>query len=84
MADQNDPTCFSPIQMHVLAKREIDCQKCGLDLATRTKAYEELLQERTPVIQFWQEPEFLIGGFALTVSLTGVVICTTHIWGACK
>lgn len=72
------------MEVHVLAKREINCQKCGLDLATRTNAYEELLKERTPKIQFWQEPEFVIGGFVLTVSLTLVAVCATHIMEACK
>ena len=52
------------------------CQKCRLDLETRTDAYAQLLAEEHPVIRFWQEPVIIIGSVGMSFALGALVIGT--------
>lgn len=46
-------------------------------------AYEDLLEESHPPVQFWQTPAFVIGEFAVSFGL-GALIIATHCFGTCK
>ena len=73
-------TCISQSGVHALAQREKMCQKCQLDLLTRTDAYERLLKEDHPPIQFWQTPTFVVGGITVGVGL-GALLAVTKGFG---
>lgn len=76
-------SCFSKQALHALAQRELVCEKTMLDLDTKNKAYEELINEGHTNFQFWQEPGFVIGGFVVSFSL-GAAFVGTHCFGMCK
>lgn len=50
---------------------------------TRTNAYETLLKENHPKIEFWQKPGFVICGFIVAFDL-GALLVGSHCFGLCK
>jgi hypothetical protein len=76
-------TCISEQGVHALAERERKCQKCDLDLKTIKAAYEVNLKETHPKLQVWQQPTFVIGGFAVSLGL-GALFVGSHCFGLCN
>lgn len=79
---QNKDICYSQSDLHILAKREIAYEKCQLDLATRTGAYETLLKQDGDHIQLWQEPAFIVFGCSVSFVL-GAFLVGSHCFGLC-
>lgn len=67
-----------------MSSKLIDLQVCQKNLTTTQEAYDDCALDDHPPLQFWQSPTFMIGGFAVTVSVTATLICVTHFLGACK
>lgn len=74
----------SPEIKHEVRDRFLDLSVCNQNLTTTTDAYDDCISSNHPIIEFWQTPEVVIGGFVVTVSVTATVICLTHTFGACK
>lgn len=65
-----------------LVKYVKNCQVQALDLTDCQLALDECVKGRG--LQFWQEPQFIIGGYVVTIGVTAAVICITHAFGACR
>lgn len=67
-----------------IADELVDLEVCQKSLDTTTRAYNDCAQDTHGALGFWQTPEFVIGGFVVTVSATAGIICLLHVMGACK
>jgi hypothetical protein len=71
----------SPMTKHQIAQKMIDLQVCTQQKQDLQASYDDCAY--TSHAEPWT-PEFLIGGVVVTMALTTVVICLTHVLGACQ
>jgi hypothetical protein len=74
----------NPATKKQIANKLVDLEVCQQKLVDTTAAYDNCAFSNHPVTQFWQTPAFVIGGFAVSVSATVLIMCATHLMGACK
>ena len=71
------PTCFNPVQIKGLADYKRNCDVVKLNLKTCMRGLSECSENADTNPEFWQSPEFLIGGGVLVFALgllSGIVI----------
>lgn len=71
-------------QVHTIAERLKDGEKCELDLNSTTRALLRCQSDMTSLqTQFWQEPGFILGGMVVSFSF-GAAVAFTKCFGLCR
>jgi hypothetical protein len=65
-------SCFSPVEMSYLAAYKKSCDVCTRDLKDTKGTLGKCIDGGASATRWWADPTFIIGGFAVSLSL-GIV-----------
>ena len=77
------PLNFSPQQKHTIAQDLLAGETCKRNIAVVQAAYDQCAAKHVAPSIFGT-PEFVIGEFVVTASLTLGIACLAHIGGMCQ
>ena len=72
--------CFNTQEISQLASFKKDCDVCQLDLNACKNTMSAVVEGELPAVQWYQQPEIIIGGMVVTFSLgilVGYVVCSS-------
>jgi hypothetical protein len=79
----SDGECYNSQEVHAIANRERQCEKCEFDLTETMVAYKSCVNKAQDNAKWYQKPEVEIAGVTVVFTV-GLVTGLTKCFGLCK
>lgn len=69
-------SCYKKEDIDKIAKGVVELKTCKIELGEKERFIQERMMNPdgiNPAIAWWQEPSIIVGGFVVTLSLTGII-----------